>query len=253
MPAKRSLRRPTTAWTFSQPTLDAIFSQNPYPSSTALQDLFIYTPGMACMVLSNVNVPSHCYHGPFRLSFLGIVRQENRVSHLSGILNRVQRHQCSEAYCLRTATGRAPSCQTCFFEVWGGKSRITHHIIQCIRTFRNESWHSTRDRHLYRTYFFIRVQRIPEFIFLFSIFQVLSIVMSSPFMSGAISSPPPRKSLVPTSKAKEVANFATLSSIAREYRLGHEALSDLAYKGKNLIRKVKLIILRAERQDGESC
>lgn len=26
---------------------------------------------------------------------------ENRVSHLSGILNRVQRHQCSEAYCLR--------------------------------------------------------------------------------------------------------------------------------------------------------
>ena len=32
------------------------------------------------------------------------VRQENRVSHLSGILNRVQRHQCSEAYCLRTAT-----------------------------------------------------------------------------------------------------------------------------------------------------
>jgi hypothetical protein len=59
--------------------------------------------------------------------------------------------------------------------------------------------------------------------------------------------------LVPTSKAKEVANFATLSSIAREYRLGHEALSDLAYKGKNLIRKVKLIMLRAERQDGESC
>jgi hypothetical protein len=27
--------------------------------------------------------------------------QENRGSHLSGILNRVQRHQCSEAYCLR--------------------------------------------------------------------------------------------------------------------------------------------------------
>jgi hypothetical protein len=74
--------------------------------------------------------------------------------------------------------------------------------------------------------------------------------MSSPVMSGAISSPPPRKSLVPASKAKEVANFAALSNIAREYRLGHEALSDLAYKGENLIRKVKPFILRATDESG---
>jgi hypothetical protein len=52
------------------------------------------------------------------------------------------------------------------------------------------------------------------------------------------------------SKAKEVANFAALSSIAREYRLGHEALSDLAYKGENLIRKVNPFILRATDESG---
>jgi hypothetical protein len=45
-------------------------------------------------------------HGAHRMDEIAAIAlpvdgQENRVSHLSGILNRVQRHQCSEAYCLR--------------------------------------------------------------------------------------------------------------------------------------------------------
>jgi len=45
-------------------------------------------------------------HGAHRMGEIAAIAlpvdgQENRGSHLSGILNRVQRHQCSEAYCLR--------------------------------------------------------------------------------------------------------------------------------------------------------